>query len=148
MIDYLNTSKAKPIEIYPSFLKLGLSSKQLMVYAIIRQFCVASHKKRFSGSLKYLEQWTCSSRQGVINALKALEIGGFIEKEIVYLPDTNIKRNLYYAYAPEELAFKLSEENKALYSNNSNKAKKSGRNYTKKELEKMFPDIEKFNIEI
>lgn len=59
---------------------LGLKGNSLIIYAIIYGFC-QDGKSCFHGSLEYLQSWTNSTRQGVINSLKSLVDGGLIIKE-------------------------------------------------------------------
>ena len=59
---------------------LKLKGIQLLIYAIIYGFSQAQGKE-CSPSLKYFQQWTNSSHQGVINAVKALIDKGYIKKD-------------------------------------------------------------------
>lgn len=56
-----------------------LKGNELLVYAIIYGF-TQDGESRFTGSLKYLADWTNSTKQGVSNCLKSLCEKGFIEK--------------------------------------------------------------------
>lgn len=58
---------------------LKLKGNELLVYAIIYGF-TQDGESRFTGSLKYLADWTNSTKQGVSNCLKSLCEKGFIEK--------------------------------------------------------------------
>lgn len=60
--------------------RLNLKGNQLLIYAIIYGFC-QDERSCFHGSLEYLQEWTNSTRQGVINALKQLQNNGLIIKE-------------------------------------------------------------------
>lgn len=60
--------------------ELGLRGNELLVYAIIYGFCQDGENK-FEGSLKYLQDWTCSSKNTVMKSLRGLEEKGFIKKE-------------------------------------------------------------------
>lgn len=51
--------------------KLGLKGNALMIYAIIYGFSQEENSV-YKGSLQYLQEWTNSTRQGVINTLKKL----------------------------------------------------------------------------
>lgn len=64
---------------------LHLKGTSLIVYAVIYGFTQNIDRQKFSGSLKYLEEWTQSSKQAVINSLKLLLDRGLIEKEDVYI---------------------------------------------------------------
>ena len=60
--------------------ELGLKGLEKDVYAIIYGFSQAE-SQRFDGSLQYLADWTQSTKQGVMKALKSLHEKGLIEKE-------------------------------------------------------------------
>ena len=59
--------------------ELGLKGNELLVYAIIHGFS-QDGESRFTGSLRYLTEWTNSSKQGVQNSLKSLCEKGLICK--------------------------------------------------------------------
>lgn len=59
--------------------ELHLKGTELLVYAIIYSFTQAENQV-FSGSLKYLAEWTNSSKQTVQNNLKSLVEKGLIQK--------------------------------------------------------------------
>lgn len=73
---------------------LELKGNELLIYAIIFGFSQAENQT-FSGSLRYLEDWTNSSKQGVIKALKSLMEKGLIEKNDKYI--NSVKFCEYYA---------------------------------------------------
>ena len=58
---------------------LKLKGNELIIYACIHGFSQAENQV-FSGSLQYLADWTNSTRQTVINSIKALIEKGYIEK--------------------------------------------------------------------
>ena len=58
---------------------LKLKGLEKDIYAIIYGFCQAGNS--YTGSLQYLADWTQSTRQGVLKALKSLQEKGLIEKE-------------------------------------------------------------------
>lgn len=60
--------------------ELGLKGNELLVYAIIYGFSQDGEDK-FEGSLKYLQDWTCSSKNTVLKSLKVLEEKKLILKE-------------------------------------------------------------------
>ena len=60
--------------------ELGLKGNELLVYAIIYGFCQDGENK-FEGGLRYLVDWTSSSKSTVMRSLKTLEDRGLIEKE-------------------------------------------------------------------
>ena len=60
--------------------KLKLKGTGLLLYALIYGFSQDA-ESGFAGSLQYLQDWTNSTRQGVINALKTLLKDGLIVKE-------------------------------------------------------------------
>lgn len=60
--------------------ELGLKGNELLVYAIIYGFSQDGEDK-FEGSLKYLQDWTCSSKNTVLKSLKSLEEKKLILKE-------------------------------------------------------------------
>ncbi len=61
-----------------AILELGLKGNDLLVYSIIYGF--SQDDNYFCGSLKYLEDWTNSSRQGVLKNIKYLLDEGLIER--------------------------------------------------------------------
>lgn len=75
-------------------LDLCLKGNELLIYAIIYGFSqVEGHL--FNGGLKYLAEWTNSTKQGVMKALKSLEEKNLIaRKEEVW---NGIKKVEYYA---------------------------------------------------
>lgn len=58
--------------------ELGLKGNDLLVYSIIYGF--SQDDNYFCGSLKYLEDWTNSSRQGILKNINYLLDRGLIEK--------------------------------------------------------------------
>ena len=60
--------------------KLHLKGNPLLVFALIYGFC-QDGSSCFMGSLEYIQEWTNSTRQGVINALKTLVKDQLIIKE-------------------------------------------------------------------
>lgn len=71
---------------------LGLKGTERDIYAIIYGLCQSRGK--FTGSLQYLMDWTCTSKQGVINALNKLIEKNLIIKNDVYF--NNVKFVEYY----------------------------------------------------
>ena len=63
---------------------LKLKGNELLVYAIIYGFS-QTENQNFTGSLQYLEDWTNSSKQGILNCLKSLQEKGYIEKLEKYI---------------------------------------------------------------
>lgn len=72
---------------------LCLKGNELIIYAIIYGFSQLENQY-FNGSLKYLAEWTNSTKQGVKKALKSLEGKGFIVKKDKYI--NNVKIVEYY----------------------------------------------------
>jgi stress-induced morphogen len=72
--------------------KLNLKGNELLIYAIIYGFSQDGNSY-FYGSLQYLENWTNSTRQGVLKALKKLQEKGLIEKKDCY--ENNVKKCFY-----------------------------------------------------
>lgn len=154
MIDFLESSKAKPIEIFPAYLKLGLSDKQLLIYSVIRGYTKNGRDKGFTSSLTYLQQWSQSSRQGALNALNELIFAGYVEKKEIP-PAKNItskiKRYKYIAYSPEEIAEKTAAVKRAAAkaaraAENRKAGAGSSRNFTERdytdgEIKNIFKDI-------
>lgn len=60
--------------------ELGLKGLEKDVYAIIYGFTQAENQW-FDGSLQYLADWTCSTKQGVLKALNSLMEKELIEKQ-------------------------------------------------------------------
>ncbi len=63
---------------------LKLKGLELACYAIIYGFSQADDQT-FTGSLQYLSDWTCSSKQAVMNALKKLVDKGYLNKKENYI---------------------------------------------------------------
>ena len=72
---------------------LKLKGLQKDIYAIIYGFCMAD--KPYTGGLGYLADWTQSTKQGVIKALKELKEKGLIETRERY--ENGVKFVDYYA---------------------------------------------------
>ena len=60
--------------------ELKLKGNELLIYAIIYGFSQLENQ-RFTGSLKYLADWTNSSKQGIQKSLKSLIKKNLITKE-------------------------------------------------------------------
>lgn len=73
---------------------LNLKGNELIIYACIYGFS-QSENQAFSGSLQYLADWTNSTKQGVIKALKSLVEKDYIEKEDYYI--NGVKFVKYYS---------------------------------------------------
>lgn len=84
--------------------KLGLKGNQLLIYAIIYGFCQDGHSC-FHGSLEYLQLWTNSTRQGVINVLKEL-----MEKKLIRREDS-YPNNKYFLYDPTMYSDEVNKVN-------------------------------------
>ena len=86
--------------------ELNLKGNDLLVYAVIYGFS-QDGESWYTGSIDYLQQWTNSTRQGVINSLKKLCDLGLIEKKESH--PTNHYRAIL---KDEETAPKIVEEEK------------------------------------
>lgn len=60
--------------------ELHLKGNELLIYACIYGFSQKDDQV-FNGGLKYLADWTSSTKQGVIKCLKSLQEKGYISKE-------------------------------------------------------------------
>ena len=85
--------------------ELNLKGNDLLVYAVIYGFS-QDGESWYTGSIDYLQQWTNSTRQGVINSLKKLCDLGLIEKQ------DSRPTNHYRATLKDEEAPKKIEEEK------------------------------------
>ena len=72
--------------------ELKLKGLELNLYAIIYGFSQADNQ-RFTGSLQYLCDWTCSSKQAVINALKKL-----VDKQLLVKYDKVVNNVKFVEY--------------------------------------------------
>ena len=72
--------------------ELKLKGLELSCYAIIYGFSQADNQ-RFTGSLQYLCDWTCSSKQAVINALKKL-----VDKQLLVKTDKVVNNVKFVEY--------------------------------------------------
>lgn len=73
---------------------LHLKGNELLIYACIYGFSQAENQV-FNGSLRYLADWTNSTKQGVIKCLKSLEEKQYIGKKEKYI--NGVKYCEYYA---------------------------------------------------
>ena len=73
---------------------LKLKGLELNCYAIIYGFSQAENQV-FNGSLQYLADWTLSTKQGVLKALKSLIDKGYITKNEKFV--NGVKFVEYYA---------------------------------------------------
>ena len=71
---------------------LKLKGFELLIYAVIFGY-YKSYASPFTGSRKYLAEWTGASRSSVENALASLEKKNYIKKE--YVMYDNIKKAIY-----------------------------------------------------
>lgn len=60
---------------------LKLSGNELLVYAIIYGFSQCGDEQKYTGSIRYLTEWTNTTRQTIMNCLKSLCDKGLISKE-------------------------------------------------------------------
>ncbi len=72
---------------------LGLKNTELVVFAVIYGFCQDGEHK-FNGSLKYLQDWTGSSKNTVIKALKSLQ-----DKNMIVKTEESIRNIKYFSYS-------------------------------------------------
>lgn len=79
--------------------ELGLKGSELMAYAIIYGYS-QDGESEFSGSLKYLAEWTGACKNTVIKALASLEEKGLIRKRRVVVNGVTLCR---YAALPDAL---------------------------------------------
>jgi hypothetical protein len=86
--------------------QLNLKGNTLMVYAIIHGFTNSENTSidKFKGSLRYLADWTNSSKQGVLNALDNLMESDYIEKNPIEVNGVN-----YVEYRSRMLYDKVKE---------------------------------------
>lgn len=85
---------------------LGLKGNELIIYAIIFGFSQLEGQT-FYGSLGYLAEWTNSTKQGVLKALKSLMEKGYIEKK-EYV-ENNVKRCEYWASEQSRVLNKVEQ---------------------------------------
>ena len=71
---------------------LKLKGLQKDIYAIIYDFCRAGNI--YTNGLSYLSEWTQSTKQGVIKAIKELKDKGLIESRVHY--ENGVKFVDYY----------------------------------------------------
>lgn len=76
--------------------KYQLKGNALMIYSIIYGFC-QDRSSCFHGSLQYLQEWTCSTKQGVIKTLRDLIDKGLVRKE------ESFPNNKYFIVFEDEL---------------------------------------------
>ena len=83
--------------------ELNLKGNELIIYACIYGFSQAEGQA-FSGRLKYLADWTNSTKYGVTKCLKALIEKGYIAKDEEYI--NNVKCCKYRTVNPDEVCNK------------------------------------------
>lgn len=88
---------------------LKLKGNELIIYSCIYGFSQAENQV-FNGSLKYLADWTNSSKQSVIKCLKSLEQKGYIVKNENYI--NGIKFCEYYSTKLNTLVNKVEYPSK------------------------------------
>ena len=84
--------------------ELNLKGNELIIYACIYGFSQAEGQA-FSGRLKYLADWTNSTKYGVTKCLKALIEKGYIVKDEEYI--NNVKCCKYRTVNPDEVCNKV-----------------------------------------
>lgn len=83
---------------------LDLKGNELLIYAIIYGFSQNSESK-FSGGLTYLSEWTNSTKQGILKALKNLQDKGLIEKNDIVV--NKVKYCEYKVIEPDRVLNKV-----------------------------------------
>ena len=84
--------------------ELNLKGNELIIYACIYGFSQAEGQA-FGGRLKYLADWTNSTKYGVTKCLKALIEKGYIVKDEEYI--NNVKCCKYRTVTPDEVCNKV-----------------------------------------
>ena len=84
--------------------ELNLKGNELIIYACIYGFSQAEGQA-FSGRLKYLADWTNSTKYGVTKCLKALIEKGYIVKDEEYI--NNVKCCKHRTVNPDEVCNKV-----------------------------------------
>ena len=110
-------SRVKPenfITIQGWMVKMGMKGNELLVYAIIYGFSQAE-EQCFKGSLRYLADWTNSTKQGVTKNLKSLVDKGYIVKRDIYI--NGVKYCEYRAVITDKVPEKVNKKivNPGLY---------------------------------
>lgn len=84
---------------------LHLKGNELLIYAIIWGFS-QDGESQFTGSLQYLADWTCSTKQGVIKALQSL-----CEKQLI-LKNVEYKNNIRFCTYKSTVLNKVEQGSK------------------------------------
>lgn len=92
--------------------ELNLKGNELIIYACIYGFSQAEGQA-FSGRLKYLADWTNSTKYGVTKCLKSLIEKGYIVKDEEYI--NNVKCCKYRTVNPDEVCNKVDHYATKLY---------------------------------
>ena len=119
--------------------KLNLKGNELIVYAIIFGFSQAEEQV-FNGGLKYLAEWTNSTKQGVMKNLKSLVEKGYICKRENYI--NGVKFCEYYA---TELDGVLNKVQRGIKQSSTDGGKQSLTNNKEEILNKNINNKEKGN---
>lgn len=89
--------------------ELKLKGLELACYAIIYGFSQADDQM-FTGSLQYLSDWTCSSKQAIMSALKKLVEKGFLEKKDTFVNGVKfVQYNAIYPTGDKETCTPMQE---------------------------------------
>ena len=75
---------------------LKLKGLEKDVYAIIYGFAQAEDQT-FTGSLQYLADWTCASKQAIMNALKKL-----VDKQLLIKKEKFVNNIKFVEYSPTD----------------------------------------------
>ena len=94
--------------------ELNLKGNELLIYAIIHGFS-QDGESEFTGSLQYLADWTNSTKQGVMKALKSL-----CEKQLVLKNETFQNNLKFCTYKVSQYATKFNGGIKQSLPNNIN----------------------------
>ena len=92
--------------------ELNLKGNELIIYACIYGFSQAEGQA-FGGRLKYLADWTNSTKYGVTKCLKSLIEKGYIVKDEEYI--NNVKYCKYRTVNPDEVCNKVDHYTTELY---------------------------------
>ena len=139
---------------------LKLKGNELLIYAIIYGF-TQDGENRFTGSLKYLADWTNSTKQGVIKCLKSLCDRGLIGKKENVI--NGVKFCEYYATELTGVLNKVEypmqqsltggikqslPNNLSLYNSNNNQDDKKGSKKWNGSFDRLIADYANGNGEI
>ena len=93
--------------------EIKLQPTELIIFAIIYSF--SENGQTFSGSIRYLTQWTNKTKRTIISTLKSL-----VEKDLI-IKETAVNGNIYQVNYCNEVVKKFHQESESISPGDSEK---------------------------